>query len=330
MFLQVIGGIALVLLVLLVFIILFIRFKWKKIVGSIDEAVKTPSEIHLMEDINPDWIDEAAIKELQAENFTLGKAYTISEIPSIQLVSIFHTSSQIVGAYYFQEKAGNWYDLVAGTEDEEITLSNAPLGEELNQRSGAKKIWKKKASLNELLQDILSITKDSKITKEITPETFREEVEKAYARDMAWRNSQGGVTEDEIRRVAENMDGEFNDETILDSLEEAKSKELYQWHDEIMKKLSHSSEFEEKYEDSYFYVSDQVEITLFLEYLTTYINLTEKQEDNFTALITDTMNVTELFDRIVECMSPGVRPKLIQPIDSPVQGNIYLARDMPF
>ncbi len=110
-FLQVIGGV----FIFLVFIAvgLYLWFKWNQVGKYLSvKENPTPSQIHLIPDVSPDWIEEKdaadkAISEFESLGFTAVGPFKIKEMPPVRLFSFVHTQAQMA-VVYNHEAAGVW------------------------------------------------------------------------------------------------------------------------------------------------------------------------------------------------------------------------------
>jgi hypothetical protein len=98
--------------------------------------------------------------------------------------------------------AGVFVDFFTVNEDDQsLTVSNAPAGEELDTPPGHEKLVEKNLALGDMY-DLLLRKRPRGRYRRFDAKNFPEEFARAYAKEMDWRMERGGVTEDEVRRSA--------------------------------------------------------------------------------------------------------------------------------
>lgn len=336
--LQVAGPVfpVLILVVLIVFLLLLRRRKrLKKPLDAVNEKVATPSKIHLKKDPAPDWLKGVETKKvltrLVKSGFKPGRAYTVTEMPDVLLLSLFHRKTGVVCVLYKHVQAGEWVDLVVQYESgEELTISNAPHGGELDQRPGAIKVFLPNAPLSELSAAYNKhALKKPKV--KIDVDNFRDVFEKAYAADMQWRAERGGVTKEEIHRVAEGMSRVFQPDVITETHRYIKEEELYQRHYDCIEEFRNtayiSAEEWTSYEDKgdFIIVTEAVDADVYLEYLGDNLNLTEEWVEKFKKTARNANAVEKLFHKVNKSMPRHLRARKIGSVEKPVIADIYIA-----
>jgi len=77
-------------------------------------STSTPLAIHLHEDLAPDWLEHKKAKpkidQFKSLGFTVGKAYTVEEMPQIRLLALYH--EKYVGVVYEVKKMGFFIDIM--------------------------------------------------------------------------------------------------------------------------------------------------------------------------------------------------------------------------
>lgn len=172
-------------------------------------STKPVLEISLVPTDNPRWSRKKKIAELidifQKHGFELAGHYECPEMPVVKISGFVKPSEQIIGVIYDHSIAGIWTDVCIEYNDEEsLTVSNAPMGQEMDHMPGSEKIYMKGSSLEEMLSKILTERKN-KARKTITREEFSSNFEEAYKKEMKWRMDRGGPTALEVKKVADEM-----------------------------------------------------------------------------------------------------------------------------
>jgi hypothetical protein len=181
---------------------LLYRFLLKLTTRPVLEISLTPLD-------NPGWSRKKKIAELidtfQKHGFDLAGHYECPEMPVVKISGFVKPSEQIIGVIYDHSIAGIWTDICVEYNDgESLTVSNAPMGQEMDHMPQLTKIYMKGSSLEELLEKILAERKN-KGRKTVTKEEFSSTFEEAYKKEMKWRMERGGPTSLEVKRVADEM-----------------------------------------------------------------------------------------------------------------------------
>jgi hypothetical protein len=87
-------------------------------------------------------------------------------------------------------------------DDRSLTVTTAPAGQELDQPAGHEKIFDTSLSIAQMCDLVLRRRPQGAFEK-WNVANFAAKFEAAYAKEMDWRRSRGGVTREEVRRVAE-------------------------------------------------------------------------------------------------------------------------------
>lgn len=164
------------------------------------------------------WPEKKKIKELietfQKHGFELAGHYECPEIPGLKISGFVKPSEQLLGVINQHPIAGMWEDAcVQYADGENLTVSNAPMGNEMDHMPESTMIYMKRSSLDELIAKLLSERKD-KARKTITKEEFSSNFEEAYKKEMKWRMERGGPTALEVKRVADEMGVPLNSEKM--------------------------------------------------------------------------------------------------------------------
>ena len=155
------------------------------------------------------WPEKKKIKELMETfrkyGFDLAGQYECWEIAGLKIAGFVKPSEQLVGVINDHPIAGIWADVcVQYADGENLTVSNAPMGQEMDHMPESTMIYMKGSSLDELVAKIMSERKN-KVCKTISKEEFSSNFEEAYKKEMKWRADRGGPTALEVKRVADEM-----------------------------------------------------------------------------------------------------------------------------
>jgi hypothetical protein len=172
-------------------------------------TTKPVLEINLTSSDDPRWSDKKKIAELmeafKRNEFDLAGQYECGEIPGLIIAGFVKPSEQMTGVIYDHPIAGIWSNVcVQYADGENLTVSNAPMGQEMDHMPQSTIIYCKGGSVDELLAKVLTEVKSTG-RKTISKEEFSSTFEDAYRKEMKWRMERGGPTSLEVKRVADKM-----------------------------------------------------------------------------------------------------------------------------
>jgi hypothetical protein len=103
--------------------------------------------------------------------------------------------------------------VVKNTTGKSFTATNAPSGGTLDQREGHVKVFDKTLTIPGMFELVKERRPDGP-WEAWTAENFKSKFETAYAEEMDWRATRGGVTSDEVRRTAQATGKQYTEEQI--------------------------------------------------------------------------------------------------------------------
>ena len=327
--LQILGGILLAIIVIAAIIYLYYRLKFGKYLHH--DANQEPLFIHLVEDVSPDWLENKntikTVKELEDLGFCTGKAYSIYEIDDVLLQVFF--KDHITSVLYFHNIAGLWVDMVVEEEDgKEYTFSNAPMGSGMEHRPECKKIFDSSASIRDLYENTVKITKHKDIAfLSINENSFREYFELAYKKDIAWKSRNGGISYEEFLKTEKEAPFTSSKKKIEEAFIATKEAELHQWHDAAIDEYCRSEGINE--EDSYdleyklIIVPYVTNTSAFLRYLESKGFLNDHQSKKLKKTYLNETDIYEIFEKINSLFSPELRAEYIKEVEFPLNIKIY-------
>lgn len=274
LFLKIVGLVSLLLFGgLLVAGVIIWRF-WRKFVRAAGSGLP-PSTIQLIVDPAPTWLGHADVRReaagLEAAGFVRGEAFSIQEMPEVKLLSFCHPQTYAFGCVYQHTQAGVWTDVCAnGTDGREFTVTNAPMGSEIDAPPYAVKVFRKGAKSGELIP-VLYDQLQGQTAVRIGPDDFAREFTAAYARGTAWRNTRG-ISEEEVRRIADNhFSGKLTEEQLKDAFVQTKADEIERWAQDAIESFSQVTSLPvaewRRYENDLFLFGDKLHPAGFLRYL---------------------------------------------------------------
>lgn len=142
-------------------------------------------------------------KELEGCGFRKIGTYRPDPMKGIVLTAFGNPRESLCAIVYTHQVAGSFVDVVAKSESgRTFTATTAPAGQELDHREGHEKVYDKSMSVAAMVDLVLKRRPEGPWAS-WAHGNFVSQFEKAYADEMDWRAGRGGVTSDEVRRVAE-------------------------------------------------------------------------------------------------------------------------------
>ncbi|MGC4046966.1 MAG: hypothetical protein QM758_24490 [Armatimonas sp.] len=223
--LRILGGIFLGILVLIALLVVAFRFVLPlflkrfatKLTDGFEEMASAltlqnqPTTIELIRLISPVWNDagkmERESRALESAGFVPAGAFQLEpQSLGVRLNAFAHETDGIYGVVYEHEQAGIWTDLVVHFIDgQRLTVTNAPLGEGMESPPWGGKISDKSADTAALIQKMQAELQE-RPRQPVFATEFSQSFTDAYARDMAWRQGRGGVTNSELESMATELE----------------------------------------------------------------------------------------------------------------------------
>jgi hypothetical protein len=219
---QILGVVFLLIILCVVIAALVIRAKLKSLARTIEEMTRsiapTPPLIHLTPLAGASWSDAKQARELidgLAEcGFEKAGNFEVDEVEGLGLEAWVNPAKAITAVVYDHPKAGLWIDLYTHYEDgTRITYANTGAGAGVDHAPGHD-VQRFPGLATRAMYEKLVAERPEKPAKAVSALTFATVFEKAYNDEMAWRNSRGGPTEQEIRKIAA-LSGETYDEDVI-------------------------------------------------------------------------------------------------------------------
>ena len=329
--LQLLGLVFLIIIITLFLAFFLIRRFWKRLDGSLDGFSSPPSRIHLTEDLHPDWLNTenaaSLVYTFKDLGFTPGTPYTPMEIPELKLCSFYLPEKKMFGVIYDHETVRMWTELMVLYEDgNDISLSNAQAGEEFDHRPESLKVFRVNYDLTALFREICARVED-KPAIEVTDDNFTAEYEKSYAREMDWHNGRGGLTMDEVRRIAEKSGMDVEELDLETTHQEIKHGELARWHKECLERFAKETDMPVSEwlnrEDNYVIVSNLIQPQLFTEYLESFLCVTDEELEMFRIWAGGFEDSPALFEKINDYLPEDRKAVKVGDVSVPIPAKIY-------
>jgi hypothetical protein len=233
-FLQMVGAVFVGLFIVVVVVVLWLRWKFRKWTSQFtDQIEKFAKQFNpagmMMASVPPLRIKLAPAEadqvphteeferltlEIQTLGFQRGALFSMAEIGGV-CRGLFHPQRQVDAVIYDHPLLNVWVDFVARyADDTTLTVSNCRQVSVLDRPPGqaARNFPGEQISV---LWERFQTEVGSRPLTAISADGFSERFENAYRREMDWRISRGGLTEEEIRRqAATGGDGEVDDDLV--------------------------------------------------------------------------------------------------------------------
>ncbi|MFO0909255.1 MAG: hypothetical protein U0794_13045 [Isosphaeraceae bacterium] len=288
--LQIFGAAFLLLILFLVVGLLVLRWKLRSFARELKHSLEsfaeaaaasqTPSRLHLQRLATSAWMDEEEAGELSEQLRDLGFEhvgfYQTEEVAGLSLESWVQREARAWAVVYEHPQAGVWLDLVSQYDDgRRITFANTLQGEGVDQSPGHEVIRIANLDARELYARFIDERPVGPLT-ELHAEDFQRQFEKVYADEMDWRNSRGGATAEEIRRIAEL--GRVLRRGTLQAIEDQTREHAFQELDKailerFLKESNSASEWEDA-RDSAFVVHDGLDTASLIARVEDYLDTT--------------------------------------------------------
>lgn len=326
--LSIIGGIVVSILLLILCTYLYLRLKYGKYLHA--KPHSQPLKIHLVEDVQPEWIKKGKSKKILQQllslGFQQGKAFTIQEMQDVCLIHL--SKDNIHAAVCYHKIAGAWVDFAIKTVDgKEYSVGNVPIGEKIEVPPDMIKYVNKDDTVDALYQRMQDIVAKVQV-KNVPIDEFREFIESSYKKEVSWRMRKGGVSYKEFVAEAENFEkNSLNEKKLQAAFIEHKLYELYDWHnpaiEEYIKKLGVDPASIENLTYECFIVPFTTNAPAFIEYLKQQDVINDEQCDKLKVKFANETDIFHVFDKINNLFSPDMQAKQLAEQDYPLSLKIY-------
>jgi hypothetical protein len=192
-----------------------------------------PSRINLEPATDKAWRHRSQVKascrKLQEAGFQPAGSWTIREMPGMALAGLVDPRRRLYAAVYDMPVVGVWVGLFClHTDGSGITATNATMGWELDLQPDREKAGSPGAPIAELLQ-LMDVHPRASDRIDVSAGELAPVFEAEYAREQDWRLARGGVTVDEVRRMAEesgDVPSEEELEEVARSINERNAPEI--------------------------------------------------------------------------------------------------------
>ncbi len=336
--LQILGALFIFVLAVGVYLIYrLVRF-WKRICKEAQEAscLDTPSRVTLMEVNDPEWAQHAnvrnALSELRALGFQPAGTYDVLEMPHLHLVGLVHPEDYLYAAVYVLPEEQVWTDLYSEqVGGESLTISNVETAGTLDRAPGRRQLSDPAWGIPELYDCIKAERGDGPF-KDVDAADFKSEFEQAYAVEMDWRNSRGGVpTWDEFLRIAKQKDATLSNETLQEAYYEAVyQRGVLRLSDECVATFCTETTLTvpewEAVRDTCFALHEHIPNSHLADFVADHLcALDDDRIEELKQVIDPALPAVENFDRFNETLPEHLQAIKLGDVETPVQAEIFAA-----
>ncbi len=202
----------------------FLVWKVKRFLRNLASGLASavpPDTIALRPNASPKWKErkkvDAHLAQLRQRGFASAGTFDIPALGGVLLAGFVKPSDGALAVVYEHPRAGVIVDLVTYYPDGTgVTVtSSAPTG--LDVRPGFTRVNLPGSDASALYARLQKERAAGRTPTAVKAGEFAARFEKAYADEMAWRNSRGGPTEDEIRNVAAQSGRTLSDEEMAEA-----------------------------------------------------------------------------------------------------------------
>ncbi len=226
LFLMIVGGFLVAFAIFVLLILLWIRAKIRGFASTIVEGLKGMAEaakafptarLELKRASGLVWDDPAGFERaagaVRDAGFNNAGEYTVESRAGLKIAGFAHPGKSVYAAIYEMPPSGIWVDFVTRYADgTAVTYSNA-------RYHGLDRPPEKLAEFHDgmAVEELYRRFLEQRPTRPMLPtppEDFAAAVERYHAEEMDWRLKRGGLTEEEIRRVAARDGSEASEQMI--------------------------------------------------------------------------------------------------------------------
>ena len=332
-------------------LILFLAFLYlkRKMLRMLSELSKhgglvPPFRISLRKNEDEKWDNleaiQGATEQLELFSYKAIGDYVIDELNNCKLRAFFSEKNNAYAVIYEHPQAGVWVDaqvfLADGTGITVTTMKD----QGLDQPSFVSMTYLEIDLLKEpfAVKEVVAVLQEKserKKLQETEAENFEKEFIQAYRRAMNWRIEQGGVTREEICRVAEISGGEVPTDEDVDLVQKhwdiAIADTIEQDVRESYLKEVSAAEWEEK-ECGIYIIHDRLNKELFVDDLTSRIedSIPRRKNRKFLRNLEETIKVLmekssirETVDEILSALPEEAEVKKLKSLSVPWAADIY-------
>ncbi|ETX03876.1 MAG: hypothetical protein ETSY2_32050 [Candidatus Entotheonella gemina] len=315
---------------------------WRRIRQEVQDAssLDTPSRVTLIETDAPAWVYHAdlqkTLSELRSMGFQSAGTYDVLEMPLLHLVGMVHPEDYLYAAVYMLSEEQIWTDLCSEQIGREsLTVSNVDTGGTLDRIPGRRQISDPAWGISELY-DCIKAERGEGPFKDVEALDFKAEFEQAYAVEMDWRNSRGGVpTWDEFIRIAKQTDATLTDEKLQTAYyETVYQKGVLRLSDECVATFCIETTLTvpewEAVRDTCFALHEHVPNSHLADFVADHLcNLDDDRIEQLRQAINPALPAIENFDRFNDMLPQHLQAIKLGGVETPVQAEIYASPQRP-
>ena len=217
LFLQILGAIFLSMVLTIAIVYFYFRWKLRRAFSDMGDAIKElgkmmkgletmPARIHVRRDEDPEPFDDAdkesaVAQPLLGAGFTDLGYYTIDEMPQVKLRALMSVEQAVYAVVCEMDGMGVWLDLTCKYPDGYDLTYSTSQETGLERPPNMPAVRFPGADAGTLLRKMLDGRRPGPFLP-VSADEFPRRVEQGHAEEVEWRATQGGSSEEEIKRVA--------------------------------------------------------------------------------------------------------------------------------
>jgi hypothetical protein len=304
--------------------------------GQDASGLNTPSRVTLIEAKDPAWAQHAALQstlsELRAMGFQPAGTYDVLEIAPLHVVGMVHPEDYLYAAVYMLSENRIWTDLCSEQVDgKSLTVSNVSTGGTLDCIPERRQLSDPAWGIPELY-DCIKAERGKGPFKDVEAADFKAAFEHAYATEMDWRNSRGGVpTWDEFLRIAKRTHAALTDDKLQTAYHEmVYQKGVLRLSDECVATFCTETTLTvpewEAVRDTCFALHEHIPNSHLADFIADHLcDLDDDRIAQLKQMIDPALTAIENFDRFNALLPEHLQAIKLGDVDTPVQAEIFAA-----
>lgn len=258
--------------------------------------------------------------------------YDVLEMPELRLVGMVHPEDYLYASVYLLAEEQLWTELCSEQiGGESLIVSNVHTGATLDQIPGHRQLSDTTWGIAELY-DCIKAERGEGPFKDIAAVDFQLEFERAYATEMDWRNSRGGVpTWEEFQRIAKQANATLTEEKLQTAYyDTVYLKGVLRLSDECVATFCTETTLTvpewEAVRDTCFALHEHVPNSHLADFVADHLcDLDDDYIEQLKHLINPALPATENFGRFNEMLPEYLQAIKLGDVETPVQAGIFAA-----
>ncbi|MDB6058442.1 MAG: hypothetical protein JWO95_2286 [Verrucomicrobiales bacterium] len=333
--LKIAGVVAIVILLLLVAGLAFVIRWFRKIVKqATDQPGCPPCRVHPQPEPNPKWRDEVKMLQCASEFTALGfekiGAFTVPEMPGMQMLAFVHPTERLYAAIYDYPAIGHAFDINCIFEDGAgLSASSKGTGKNLDERPFHPILWVGDDCVATVLNAFKQHPQPAPRVP-VTADQFVAQFERDHAAGMNWRMKKGGVSREEIRRHIVAKGEPVDEETVEAIYKNRREAHILELQKACLAQYLDDEQLLaaewERIQDRTFAIAETLEPEEIIEAIESVVTLDEEQRHVLNQLRRGNAETAlDLIDEIILQNTAGLCLQKTGEVQEPVRAYILLA-----